>query len=60
MSRKDYKRAAKLIRELFLDCDEHGIIFSSKDIVNLFVDFFEEDNDRFDAQKFRKACNGQA
>lgn len=55
MNRKDYDKAAEIVRQ---DADENGDIFS-KLMQESFVQFFQKDNPRFDANRFRQACKGK-
>lgn len=50
MSKKNYKKAAKLVQ----DTDPQA---AAKIMEDAFVDFFQDDNPRFDEEKFRFACN---
>jgi len=52
MSRKDYERAAGIIRTVGHDAGRMAIAWA-------FVRFFEEDNPRFDATRFRKAAGAE-
>lgn len=47
MTRKDYIRAAEIIRDDYL---------SDRNAINAFVDFFVEDNPSFDVERFIEAC----
>lgn len=51
MSRKDYQRAAAIIREARLVQPEHDRT------VSLFKMFFSNDNQRFDPVLFQQACD---
>jgi hypothetical protein len=51
MSRKDYVRAAEIIRtERALSSVERACLIST------FVEFFQDDNPRFNPDRFRRAC----
>jgi uncharacterized protein YdaU (DUF1376 family) len=50
MSRKDYIKAAKLIRTADLSADEWA------KVMQLFTAFFSADNPRFDRDRFTAAC----
>lgn len=55
MSRKDYLLAVKTIQERVASME-----LSKRErqvIVEVFSDFFMNDNVRFDIQRFRTACN---
>lgn len=56
MSRKDYERAAKIVRDT---CGlYHGTTDSCEASIvrEAFVAFFQGENPRFDADRFRSAC----
>jgi hypothetical protein len=55
-TRKDYERAAKIVRSVknqHLPTDECN---GPNLVREAFVMFFQEDNPRFDADRFREAC----
>jgi len=63
MTRKDYNRAAKIVRDYRTTFSKPGMGRSHDEvqkttdaIENAFVDFFQEDNPRFDAYTFRQLC----
>ena len=47
MTRKDYERAAEIIR-----IEGEG----SQELIGTFVQFFQGDNPRFDKERFKAAC----
>lgn len=47
MTKKDYVRAAEIIRR------DYG---SDRNVIGAFVDFFVDDNSRFDEERFVEAC----
>lgn len=47
MTKKDYVRAAEIIRRDYM---------SDANVVRAFVDFFVDDNPRFDEERFIEAC----
>jgi hypothetical protein len=56
MSKKDYKRAASMVREARrVDADKPEIAIIIRDA---FVEFFTGDNPRFSRDKFEDACEG--
>jgi len=51
MSKKDYEKAAEVAQRYAEDANEHSIV------IGAFVTLFTEDgNPRFDADRFRRAC----
>lgn len=54
MTKKDYIRAAEQVRNIPLDEDSRTFA------CELFVTFFQGDNPRFDAERFRAACEPKA
>lgn len=58
MTRKDYAAAAKLIKEF----DSDGNFSRKVDKKNVMVflsEFFQQDNPRFNKERFLKACDGK-
>lgn len=63
MTKKNFIKAASIVRE-FREKHSQGGFFKQIDAVNhvadqienSFVEFFSDDNPRFDAHKFRQAC----
>lgn len=53
MTRKDYIKAAELIKEFDQHCEIKEIAFS---MTNIFAKFFRNDKPRFDENRFRQAC----
>lgn len=53
MTKKNYVKAAKIVQE---DKEEHGDVFSEL-MERSFIKLFQDDNPRFDEEKFRFACN---
>jgi hypothetical protein len=53
MTREEYIHAAELIREYYATRP----IEERTRVVDLFVEFFTDDNSRFDEPKFREVCN---
>lgn len=61
-TRKDYIRASVIVR---LVRAEHAAYptspaYTANVVRDAFVKFFEADNPRFDAARFRAACEGEA
>lgn len=56
MSKKDYMRAAELIRD-FWNRPDLAEVYALAETVQIFVEFFRHDNPRFDEGRFREACN---
>jgi len=57
MTRKDYIKFAELIKNSIYPI---GAKFDNKTILKITEDLIEvlrEDNERFDSERFRKACN---
>lgn len=52
MSRKDYLVAVSVIKSIPLDRKDPKIAV----LIDTFVDFFQNDNPRFNPEKFRRAC----
>ena len=52
LSRKHYKRIAKIINLSF----RNSIDIDSSILIDRLVDYFREDNDRFDQERFKMAC----
>lgn len=50
MTKRDYEKAAEIVRKRILPARDYELIVSS------FVQLFANDNPRFDATRFRKAC----
>ena len=51
MTKKDYERAATMVQR------ERGIKSAERAcLISFLVEFFASDNFRFDAQRFRRAC----
>jgi hypothetical protein len=53
MTKKDYIKAAELIKEFDQHCEIKEI---ASVMTNIFVKFFRNDNPRFDEKRFRQAC----
>ena len=51
MTKKDYIRAAEIIRGTMISEPEHARL------VRLFGDFFRADNPKFDRERFAAACD---
>lgn len=59
MTKKDYERAAWIIQRWAASDDghtPHAPGDCTNDMISAFVEFFEGDNTRFDAARFRRAC----
>jgi len=54
MTKKDYIKLAKLIKDKSTGNDTHIFV---DDLVDGLCDILAEDNPRFDADKFKAACN---
>lgn len=55
MSKKDYEKAALIVQEAEHPAlRENGV--AREIALEAFVDFFRGDNDRFDEDRFRRAC----
>lgn len=56
MTKKDYIKAAQLIKDFDKDCEikEIGSVMT-----NIFAKFFRNDNPNFDETRFRQACKGE-
>jgi hypothetical protein len=52
MSRKDYVKTANILKGFSQEI--HPQVF--EDMVDLFCDWFQSDNENFDKAKFEKAC----
>lgn len=52
MTKKNYEKAAKLIRKRFYKPGNK----QHSTMVTTFVEFFKDDNPRFDEERFRFAC----
>ena len=53
MTRKHYQMIADAIRQT-----NGEILISKRVLVNKLITAFELDNERFDDEKFKEACNG--
>jgi len=56
MTKKDYVMIARIIN--FATDAEHEALVSKDSLVDQLVVSLTEDNPRFDAERFRRACNG--
>jgi hypothetical protein len=59
MTRKDYVAVARIIAEAETDTHEGRRNLDRLDVVNAFARLFAEDNARFDADRFRAACESK-
>lgn len=50
MTKKDYQKAAKIIKGRAIKPKQHS------EMVDTFVEFFKNDNPRFDEERFIFAC----
>lgn len=56
-TKKDYERAAKIVREFRLHNLEYAATDRCADLIQeSFVRFFQDENPRFDEKRFRAAC----
>ena len=57
MSKKDYEKAALICQDIALEDGAHDDkhLYAPR-MVNAFVEFFRNDNPRFDSDRFRRAC----
>lgn len=53
-TKKDYERAAKIVRDMRLNDSDAN----ADAALGAFVDFFALGNPRFDSERFREACDG--
>jgi hypothetical protein len=60
LSRKHYQEVAEVLATAIRVCEEAGdeetVIFIANQIAAPLADWFEQDNPRFDAVRFTKAC----
>ena len=58
MTRKDYVKVAEIINSYFDNADQHeGLVANVHDfLIEPFIEFFENDNPNFNADKFWEAC----
>jgi hypothetical protein len=56
MSRKDYEKAAALIRRMVANPEVNDLV--TMEVMGAFIELFEGDNPRFDKDRFVKACMG--
>ena len=59
MTRKDYIAIAGAIRKSAERVAEHEMEYPLCEVVNRICEVLHNDNPRFDAAKFRKACYGE-
>jgi hypothetical protein len=68
MTKKDYIKAAKMVSELRANAQLTSRVIGAKqrlyeenvstEVEDVFVNFFRNDNPRFDENRFRQACKG--
>jgi hypothetical protein len=68
MTKKDYIKAAKMVSELRENAQLTSRVIGAKqrlyeenvstEVEDIFVNFFRNDNPRFDENRFRQACKG--
>lgn len=56
MSKKDYERAATLVQSAHEIAENDTERACARALVHAFVLFFSDDNPRFDAAQFERAC----
>jgi hypothetical protein len=54
MSKKDYEKAAALIRRMVKNPEVNDLV--TIEVMAAFIELFEGDNPRFDKDRFIKAC----
>ena len=52
MTRKDYIQTANILKSFVDEIPQN----TYEDLVQLFADWFQSDNDNFDVARFEKAC----
>lgn len=57
MTRKDYESAVRLIRKAAVDSNDDPYLISNLTLT--FAEFFQNDNPRFDRERFVDAAYGQ-
>jgi hypothetical protein len=58
LNRKDYEKAAKIVRKYRVDTSAYKINpLISSSMEDGFIELFQDDNPRFDEERFRFACN---
>jgi len=56
MSRKDYKKAAELVKGIVYNYHANSCEILSEKVAEYFIMLFSKDNPRFNAEKFLDAC----
>jgi hypothetical protein len=59
MTRKDYIATAEILNNYVKknnSADKPSFVAEFDELVNEFISFFENDNERFDSEKFWEAC----
>ncbi len=66
MTKKDYVKAAKIVREVVTIANEHPLGYErmtgnlkAEAMMDAFIALFRDDNPNFDETKFREACKGK-
>ena len=56
MTKKDYIRAANLVKTRLANQKKNSKLLDMSFLEDAFVELFQSDNPRFDERRFRQAC----